>query len=75
MFSFFNIITRIPVNFVFTTQYYSFNLTVCKGPNPSLGDIVISEIFVKVFKMGLLGRGFHTLYKECFVPLSTPFGA
>ena len=52
--------------------------TICNAPSPPLADIVLFGLslssfpsrFFKIFKTRLIGRGFHTLYKECFVLLS-----
>ena len=44
--------------------------TICNGPSPSLADIVLFELSLKVFKTCLLGRGFHTLIKS--VSFSSP---
>ena len=40
--------------------------TICNGPSQPLADMVLfglSRLPLKVFKMCLLGRGFHTLIK------------
>ena len=38
--------------------------TICNGPSLPLADIVLFGLPLKVFKMCLLGRGFHTLIKN-----------
>ena len=45
--------------------------TICNSPSPLLADIVLFGLFfklpLKVFKMCLLGRGFHTLIRNVSV--------
>ena len=44
---------------------------ICNIPNPPLADIVPFELSLNVFKMHLLGRGFHTLMRNVSFPSPT----
>ena len=49
--------------------------TICNGPSLPLADIVIFRLPLKVFKMRLLRRGFHTLIKGVSFSSSTDVGS
>ena len=38
--------------------------TICNGPSPPVADIILFGLSLKVFKMRILGSGFHTLIKN-----------
>ena len=44
---------------------------ICNSPSPPLVDIVLFRLSLKVFKMCLLGREFHTLIKNALFSFST----
>ena len=54
----------------YITLYDMPNNIMCNGPSLLLVDIVLFGLTFKVFKMCLLGKGFHTLVKG--ISLSSP---
>ena len=49
--------------------------TICNSPSPLLAYIVIFGLSLQIFKMRLLGRGFHTLKKKALFPSPTDVGS
>ena len=49
--------------------------TICNSPNPPLIDIVLFGLSLKVFKMHMLGRDFHTFLKNASFSSPTYMGS
>ena len=58
-------------SFILMIQNLTEREPICNSPSSPLADIVLFEFSLKVFKMPLLGRGFHTLIKNTWFSFPT----
>ena len=56
-------------------RYCSFQVSYCNGLSPPLADFVLFGLPLKVFKIRLLGRGFHTFIKNASFSFATDVGS